>query len=67
MLPLYHMHSFCISTLNSGKTAAQKTRHSIMDAMFVIHGVFDKLITAMCTSGATYLEELKLLHFTNKI
>lgn len=67
MLPLYYMHSFYISTLNSRKTKARKTRHGIMDAMFVIHGVFDILILAMCPSCATYLEELELLYFTNKI
>lgn len=38
-----------------------------MDAMFVIHGVFDILILAMCPSCATHLEELELLYFTNKI
>lgn len=36
-----------------------------MDAMSVIHGAFDKLISAMCPLFA--IEELELLQFTNKV
>lgn len=67
MLPLSYMHSFYIRVLNSRKTKARKTRHSKMDAMFAIHAVIDKSPSAVCPSCATYLEELELLHFTNKI
>lgn len=38
-----------------------------MDTMLFSQSVSDKLIPAMCPSCATYLEELELLHFTNKI
>lgn len=36
-----------------------------MDAMSVIHGAFDKLISAMCPLCA--IEEPELLQFTNNI